>query len=412
MFKKLLSLLIAACMLLTILPSMAMADENDEIKAAKKAIQNGKETVQLKNDMTSDEFLRAMATLLPEGSNVTLGFSKESDYRIYNATSQKDGSIFANIEFNCGVYKLHEMYDVKIPALTGKAAEDNADREKITEDSKLAKAAFNNMAFDNTVTEDEILERARAAVKNGSTIVSGGDFTKVEAQIKKRGSVKLTLKLTLNNETASVKVSNVIRELPAESSIPEETTKPSTDNTNDNTEKTDVTVKFEDVRDGAYYADAVKWAVSKNITSGTSDTTFSPDNTCTRAQILTFLWRAFGSPAPESSNPFSDVSSSDYFCNAAVWAFDNDMIDSFTFDGNTPCTRASTVIYLWQISGSPIVEQNNNFSDVPEDSDYAEAVAWAVSNNITSGTSDTTFSPDAICSRGQIVTFLNRTINK
>ena len=88
------------------------------------------------------------------------------------------------------------------------------------------------------------------------------------------------------------------------------------------------------------------------------------------------------------------------------------MIDSFTFDGNTPCTRASTVIYLWQISGSPIVEQNNNFSDVPEDSDYAEAVAWAVSNNITSGTSDTTFSPDAICSRGQIVTFLNRTINK
>ena len=278
MFKKLLSLLIAACMLLTILPSMAMADENDEIKAAKKAIQNGKETVQLKNDMTSDEFLRAMATLLPEGSNVTLGFSKESDYLIYNATSQKDGSIFANIEFNCGVYKLHEMYDVKIPALTGKAAEDNADREKITEDSKLAKAAFNNMAFDNTVTEDEILERARAAVKNGSTIVSGGDFTKVEAQIKKRGSVKLTLKLTLNNETASVKVSNVIRELPAESSIPEETTKPSTDNTNDNTEKTDVTVKFEDVRDGAYYADAVKWAVSNNITSGTSDTTFSPDN--------------------------------------------------------------------------------------------------------------------------------------
>ena len=165
---------------------------------------------------------------------------------------------------------------------------------------------------------------------------------------------------------------------------------------------------FSDVAANAYYATAVKWAVDNGITAGTSPTTFSPNNTCTTAQILTFLWRANGSPEPSIQNPFADVKESDYFYKAAVWAYEKDMVNGQLFGGNTPCTRSSTVDYLWALAGRPAPSSTVDFSDVPVNVNFASAVAWAVEEGITAGTSATTFSPDATCTRGQIATFLYR----
>ena len=167
---------------------------------------------------------------------------------------------------------------------------------------------------------------------------------------------------------------------------------------------------FSDVSPKAYYAEAINWAVGKSITAGTSSTMFSPDNTCTRAQIITFLWRAVGSPKSSAKNPFTDVSQNDYYYYAAVWANEKGMVSGSKFEGDTPCTRSSTVTYLWKNAGSPSFAAANTFSDVSSSSEYAQAVSWAVKNSVTSGTSETTFSPDAICSRAQIVTFLKRAI--
>ena len=175
----------------------------------------------------------------------------------------------------------------------------------------------------------------------------------------------------------------------------------------------EVTTKagFSDVPDDAYYADAVSWAVKNSVTSGTSKYAFSPDMTCTKAQILTFLWRALGEPDAGSDNPFIDVDKSDYYYGAALWAAKKGIISGGRFDANTPCTRAMTVTYLWKCSNEPLVAKEANFSDVARDSEYFNAVSWAVESNVTSGTGDGKFSPDAICSRAQIVTFLNRAIN-
>ena len=168
--------------------------------------------------------------------------------------------------------------------------------------------------------------------------------------------------------------------------------------------------RFMDVPADAYYAVPVAWAVDKKITSGTSLTTFSPANTCTRAHILTFLWRAVGSPKDSSGNHFNDVCSDDYFYNAALWAYDMGMVEGESFEGDLACTRAATVTYLWQCAGSPEPDGECAFDDVPADAPYAEAVAWAVENGITTGTSATTFSPNTVCDRGQIVTFLHRAL--
>jgi len=172
----------------------------------------------------------------------------------------------------------------------------------------------------------------------------------------------------------------------------------------DTTDPSTTAPRFSDVAADAYYADAVAWAIEKNITAGTSQTTFSPNVTCTEAQILTFLWHAKGSPAP--SKP---VSSNRYYAQAAAWAVEQGLVDEFEAD--IPCTRAMVVSYLWKLAGSPAVS-GSVFTDVPAGSDYAQAVAWAVENGITSGTSRTTFSPDTTCTRGQIVTFLYRDIAK
>ena len=431
MNKKVLGVFLALCMLVAALPTAVFAKKtaSDEIDEAIKAIKTNKNDVVVFNDMTMDEFLRAAAKVLPDDNTCTLSFEKEADYRIYNASSQKDGSIFANILFTSSYetpYPVtrHEMYDFKISQLTGAAAEANEDVELLDEDRKNVANAYKNMSFDYTVTEEKIVEMARAAVKNGTTVESAGDFTLKEPTVKNRGSVKLTLNLTLNNEKTTVKVSNVVRQLEAEPTDTEDNTTDNsantpdiTDNSNNNTSDKDseytsgstkVTPNFNDVADDAYYAAPVKWAVENGITTGTSSTAFSPDMTCTRAQILTFIWRAAGSPTASAVNPFSDVTADDYYYNAAIWAYENSMVTGSTFDADTPCTRSSTVTYLWKFNGSPVLGIPSLFEDVSDNAEYADAVSWALIEEVTSGISDTEFAPDMICNRGQIVTFLYR----
>ena len=168
---------------------------------------------------------------------------------------------------------------------------------------------------------------------------------------------------------------------------------------------------FRDVGKYDYYYNAVKWALKKDITSGTGRYTFSPDVACTRAQTVTFLWRAAGCPRPVSTvNPFTDVYYGDYFYQAVLWAVENGITmgtSATTFSPDATVTRAQVVTFLWRANGQPAA-WNSGFTDVSADAYYAKAVAWAVQNSITTGTGFGVFSPDAACTRAQIVTFLYR----
>ena len=169
---------------------------------------------------------------------------------------------------------------------------------------------------------------------------------------------------------------------------------------------------FVDVATGSYYEDAVDWAVENGITQGTDDTHFSPDGICTRAQAVTFLWRAAGSPEPETrAMPFNDVPVGSYYYDAVLWAVENGITkgtSDTTFSPNMTCTRAQIVAFLWRSEKSPAAGTANPFADVKSTAYYADAVLWAVKENITKGTTSTTFSPNADCTRAQIVTFLWR----
>ena len=157
---------------------------------------------------------------------------------------------------------------------------------------------------------------------------------------------------------------------------------------------------FTDVKTGDYFAEPVMWAVEKKITAGTSATTFAPNATCTQSQILTFLWRAKGEPKPTGT-----VSGTQYYATAAQWAKEQGLTDNFSAEAD--CTRAMVVTYLWKLAGSPKTG-TSDFTDIPANADYAQAVAWAVEQGITSGTGNGQFSPNSTCTRGQIVTFLYR----
>ena len=169
---------------------------------------------------------------------------------------------------------------------------------------------------------------------------------------------------------------------------------------------------FVDVATGSYYEDAVDWAVENGITKGTDDTHFSPDGICTRAQAVTFLWRTAGSPKPEiRAMPFTDVPVGSYYYDAVLWAVENGITkgtSDTTFSPNMTCTRAQIVAFLWRSEKSPAAGTANPFADVKSTAYYADAVLWAVKENITKGTTSTTFSPNADCTRAQIVTFLWR----
>ena len=167
---------------------------------------------------------------------------------------------------------------------------------------------------------------------------------------------------------------------------------------------------FYDVPNGAYFCEAVKWAVDKGITNGLSDTMFGPYESCTRAQIVTFLWRAAGSPEPKAASSFTDVPANAYYAKAVAWAVENGITNGMTatmFAPDATCTRGQSVTFLYRaLKGT--ASGSANFTDVKSDAFYADAINWAVANNVTNGTSNTTFSPNADCTRAEIVTFLYR----
>lgn len=168
-----------------------------------------------------------------------------------------------------------------------------------------------------------------------------------------------------------------------------------------------------DVPSGHWAEEPVKWAVANGITQGTGPDTFSPDDPCTRGQIVTFLWRAAGSPEPKGeSNPFADVKEGEYYYKAVLWAVENEITSGTsetTFAPSAKVSRSQTVAFLYRAAGSPpTLDTSTGFSDVNEDAWYAGAIQWAVANEITNGVSDTSFGPEQSCTRGQIVTFLYR----
>ena len=176
-------------------------------------------------------------------------------------------------------------------------------------------------------------------------------------------------------------------------------------------------MSFTDVSEGAYYYDAVMWAVENGITTGTGDGNFSPKQTCTRAQVMTFIWHALGDPAPASTeNPFTDVKPDKWYTNAVLWAYHNDpqitsgaTEDSFGING--PCTRAQVVTFLWHAAGDPEPETAENpFTDVKPNKWYTKAILWAVENGITSGMGEGIFGTNETCTRAQIVTFLYKAL--
>ena len=170
---------------------------------------------------------------------------------------------------------------------------------------------------------------------------------------------------------------------------------------------------FQDVPSDAYYFEAVNWAVANNVTNGTSETTFSPNVGCTRAQVVTFLWRAAGQPEPtEGTNPFTDVKEGTYYYKAVLWAVEKGITNGTsetTFDPDETCTRGQIVTFLWRREGKPApTGANNPFADVKPSAYFGSAVLWAVEKGITNGTSETTFEPNEDCTRAQVVTFLFR----
>ena len=173
-------------------------------------------------------------------------------------------------------------------------------------------------------------------------------------------------------------------------------------------------LRFDDVKDpGQYYYEPVCWAVDRGVTKGASEKLFRPDAGCTRAQVVTFLWRAAGQPEPASLvNPLKDVKTGQYYFKAVLWAVGAGVTkgtSDSTFRPDATCTRAQIVTFLWRAAGQPEPASTENpFSDLKSGEYYYKAVLWAVGEKITNGTTPTKFSPDATCTRGQIVTFLYR----
>ncbi len=168
-------------------------------------------------------------------------------------------------------------------------------------------------------------------------------------------------------------------------------------------------MQFTDVKSSDYYYNSVLWAVQNGVTAGTSATTFSPNKTCTRAEIVTFLWAQAGKPEATGTNPFVDVKEDDYYYQAVLWAAQNGITagtSATTFSPNKTCTRAEAVTFLWAKEGKTVVTGKNPFVDVKSSDYYYNSVLWAVQNGVTAGTSATTFSPNKTCTRAEAVTFL------
>lgn len=211
-------------------------------------------------------------------------------------------------------------------------------------------------------------------------------------------TAKFTLSKTDTGDHETVRPVGPAPVTPAEPELPDEPVLPEN--------------PFADVHENDFFYDAVIWAVNNGITSGSGADTFAPDRACTRAEMVTFLWRAAGTPEPVSgNNPFTDVTETDYFYKAVLWAVENGITkgtSETTFSPNDTCTRGQTVTFLYRYAGAPEVAVGNPFADVQENNYYYHAVIWAVAEEITKGTGETTFSPNNFCTRSQIVTFLYR----
>ena len=169
---------------------------------------------------------------------------------------------------------------------------------------------------------------------------------------------------------------------------------------------------FTDVKSTDYFADAVKWAVENNITAGKGNNLFKPNDKCTRGEIVTFLWRSAGSPEPRTAvNPFKDVKEKDYYYKAVLWAVENDITagkGAGTFKPGDKCSRAEAMTFMWRAAGEPAPNGSGSFKDVVSGSFYEKAVGWAVAKGITAGKGTGTFKPNDKCSRAEIVSFLYR----
>ena len=168
---------------------------------------------------------------------------------------------------------------------------------------------------------------------------------------------------------------------------------------------------FTDVHAEDYYYDAVLWAAQEGVTGGTNGTLFAPNAGCTRAQAVTFLWRAAGSPEPKTLSSFADVPADAYYAKAAAWAVENNVakgVSETAFAPDTNCTRAQIVTFLWRAQQSPASGGENPFTDVSAAAYYYNAVLWAVENDVAKGVSETAFAPNDNCTRAQIVTLIYR----
>ncbi len=172
---------------------------------------------------------------------------------------------------------------------------------------------------------------------------------------------------------------------------------------------------FKDVAKGSYYYEPVNWAVNKKITTGASADTFVPNEPCTRAQMVTFLWRAAGSPEAATSTTFGDVPQYEYYAQAVSWAASVGVTTgtgNWSFSPSAPCTRGQMATFLYRYSKSPQVSGDMPFADVADSSYYSDAVLWAYKNGVTTGITANMYHPDDTCTRGQMVTFLYRMMNK
>lgn len=267
----------------------------------------------------------------------------------------------------------------------------------------INKAAETNFGY-NGMSMESFIELVRKFVPESTGVrvelsLTGHMFTCKDATPYKDGYVRANLDFYWNLKNPDTETYELIHKDAIKFKIPKL--------------EREMVQRFSDVTLDAYYAEAVDWAVVENITAGTSETTFSPDATCTRAQIITFIYRAYGSPGIGSYKAkFTDISKDDYFYKAACWAEANGILSGSKFDGDKACTRSDVVTYLWKKAKSPKQSTKTQFTDVSSSAKYAQAVNWAVKEGITSGTSDTTFSPKATCTRGQIATMLFRAFVK
>lgn len=165
---------------------------------------------------------------------------------------------------------------------------------------------------------------------------------------------------------------------------------------------------FIDVKQSDWFYNEVQWAIDQQITNGVGNNSFAPNQTCTNAQILTFIWRAYGEPQSTEPNPFTDVTPANYYYQAALWAYENELVAGAIFSPDKDCTRTMVVDYLWKAAGSPSAFITAQFDDVPSYLSSSKAISWAVENKITTGVSGKLFAPNDTCTRAQIVTFLYR----